>query len=77
METEQYCCPNCHGNRARFGLVFPLFQGVDKDPQTGRVMATVGEPCVEGDRCQVRCRSCGFEGPETMFTAEARRRPPY
>jgi hypothetical protein len=77
LDTPQYCCPNCHGNRARFALVFPLVQAVDKDPRSGRVTATVGEPVVERERRSVRCRSCGFEGPESMFAAEARRRPLY
>jgi hypothetical protein len=77
LDAPQFCCPNCHGNRARFALVFPLVQAIDKDPHSGRVLAAVGDPVVEQERVLVRCRSCGFEGPESMFAAEARRRPPY
>jgi hypothetical protein len=79
---EQYCCPGCRGNRAFFDLIFRMVQAVDKDARTGEVRAARGEPYLEAAadgmlRMDVRCRSCGFEGPESMFIAEARRRPPY
>jgi len=74
LEAPPYCCPNCHANRAYFALVV---QAVDKDPHSGRVTGVRGEPVIESGQRFVRCRSCGFHGPEGMFVAEARRRPPY
>jgi rubredoxin len=79
---QQYACPNCRGNRARFALIRPMVQPVDKDPWTGEIVAVLGEPTQDVDRegrprLSVRCRSCGFEGPESMFVAQARRQRPY
>ena len=77
MEAPQYCCPNCHANRAHFELVLQVVQAIDKDARTGQVTAVVGEPEIRTGARTVCCRSCGFDGPEAMFIAEARLRPPY
>lgn len=82
MADAQYACPNCHGNRARFDLIRYMTQPIDKDPATGAVRAVLGEPEPDLDhdgapRMSVRCRSCGFEAPESMFIAAARRQPLY
>ena len=76
-----YACPRCTGNRASFTLFWPVTWSVRKDARTGRVeelragpaLATAGasEPDLT-----VRCELCGFTGPESMFTAAARRQPP-
>ncbi|QIA27017.1 acyl transferase [Thermaerobacter sp. PB12/4term] len=76
-----YACPRCTGNRASFTLLWPLTWSVRKNAHTGQVeewragpaLATAagGEPDLT-----VRCELCGFAGPESMFTAAARRLPP-
>lgn len=79
---EPYACPNCKGNRARFDLIRYIAEAVDKDPATGEIRSVLTEPAPDVDRSgqprfTVRCRGCGFEGPESMFTAQARRQRPY
>jgi predicted RNA-binding Zn-ribbon protein involved in translation (DUF1610 family) len=81
-ELQPYACPNCRGNRARFELIRYFVEPVDKDPLTGEIRAVLGEPVPDRDRSgaprmSVRCRGCGYEGPESMFIAQARRQPPY
>jgi predicted RNA-binding Zn-ribbon protein involved in translation (DUF1610 family) len=80
--AQPYACPNCRGNRARFALIRYLAEPVDKDPATGEIRQVLGEAAIDLDRggeprMLVRCRGCGFEGPESMFVAQARRQPMY
>ena len=80
--AQPYACPNCRGNRARFDLIRYYAEAVDKDPATGEIRAVLGEPTLDIDRTGaprliVRCPRCGFEGPESMFIAQARRQRPY
>lgn len=76
-----YACPRCTGNRASFIVSWPLTWSLRKNAHTGQVeewragpalaMGPGGEPDLS-----VRCELCGFSGPESMFTAAARRLPP-
>ncbi|HEY8487661.1 MAG TPA: acyl transferase, partial [Thermaerobacter sp.] len=80
-QRPPYACPRCTGNRASFTLLWPVTWSVRKNARTGQVeewragpalaMAAGGEPDLT-----VRCELCGFSGPESMFTAAARRLPP-
>ena len=76
-----YACPRCTGNRASFDLAWPVLWSVRKDPHTGQVEQWRSGPTLAtaadgGPELTVRCELCGFTGPESMFTAAARRLPP-
>ena len=76
-----YACPRCTGNRASFHLAWPLLWSVRKNPHTGQVEQWRSGPTLAtaadgGPELTVRCELCGFAGPESMFTAAARRLPP-
>lgn len=76
---QAYFCPNCRGNRTRFGVIAQTIQEVKKDPENGDILG-IGEeqPFVGMSGAPVRdikCLSCGFVGQETMFINNALRYP--
>lgn len=76
--ASAYLCPVCKANRAEFEIVYKLAQEISKDEETGETLyqseeltALVredGRPDVD-----VRCRLCGYAGPEAHFIGAARR----
>lgn len=80
-QRPPYACPRCTGNRASFTLMWPITWSVRKDARSGRVTELRAGPALavgaqNEPEITVRCELCGFTGPETMFTAAARRLPP-
>lgn len=76
---QAYFCPNCRGNRTRFGVISQTIHEVQKDPVNGEILAlTEEQPFVGMSGAAVRdvkCLSCGFVGQETMFISHAARYP--
>ena len=76
--ASPYLCPVCKANRSEFQLVYKLLQEISKDEETGETLYQGDEltTLVRADgrpHVDVRCRRCGYIGPEPNFAGAALR----